>query len=418
MVGFFCSVLIANKIKMIQVALKNYTTIKSADFNIKGLTVLRANSNGGKSSIVNAINAGVTSEFPPSALRWGESVADIELRFADGAVKLTRTGSSTTYKIATASGVNESYEKLNRKLPETVTDFLNLCVLSIGDEPYCVNFHQQFAKPLSLAMSHNRFVSFLSSSDVLEEHKATSKKLSTKAYELQGSITSFSNLLTTTQASLDTKNAQYVYLTELGTALDAKYQEIVKINNAIAAVAAIEQRLQQVKELSALVQQKNDEITHLTGLVDKQASITPLQTRVSALLAVEEELKQVNATTTSLGVVTSLLQYLTDALSAKERQQLAQQRVTDILVVAGKCAEVLEKNALLTTKTDCLGRLNSILEKAKVVTDLNAKIQRLTLLGSSILQVEGFTKSRDDKKNILDNDLCPLCAKPLDSHKH
>jgi hypothetical protein len=70
------------------------------------------------------------------------------------------------------------------------------------------------------------------------------------------------------------------------------------------------------------------------------------------------------------------------------------------------------------TKKDLLDKLDSLITRASDVKDYEAKIQRLTLLGSSINQLAEFNTSLKEKSEILDNNLCPMCHAPLGGHTH
>ena len=403
---------------MIQVHLKNYTTVKDAKFDIQGLTVLRATSNSGKSNVVEAISAGCSAEFLPTHLRWGESVAEIELRFHDGVVKLTRTGSSTTYQIITASGLSRSYAKLNRKLPDEVVSFLNLCILSIGDSPYCVNFHKQFALPLSLAMSHNKFVSFLSSSDLLEEHKAVGKKLSTKAYELQGSVNSFSSLLATTQTQLDEKSQKLRYFTALGQRIDAEYQKVSKLYQFVSAVASIGSKL---LELSELRRQKGvcvKEERLVEAVLNRYTEGVCCQKSMSALSALSAELSDLSVMKVALMLASTAVDKIDAAVLAQGVMSSTQKRLTSLSDVSVQLKSLTSLEAERFTKSELLDSLSAAYDKYVAVVALKEKITRLGLLSNSVSQSADLTKSRDEKQVILDNNLCPLCAAPLGSHTH
>lgn len=403
---------------MIQVQVKNYTTIKDASFDIQGLTVLRAVSNGGKSSVVNAIDAAVTSEFPPSALRWGESVAEVTLQFNDGAVRLTRNGGSTSYAFAPLNGQVESYSKLNRKLPDNVVSFLNLCNLTIGDQPYCVNFHKQFAPPLSLAMSHNRFVSFLSSSDLLEEHKSTGKKLTTKAYELQGSINSFSSLLSTTQDQLDAKHQQLQSLTTIGKVVDEKYQEVVRINNSLEVVASLKGKLDELRVLQEQKKCTDSEVLLIDSVLEKASSLISCTQKVSLLTQIDTDRSSLIGLISSKDSVSEELRLLNVVIASYDASLSANNRLLLLSGVACQLTEIGLLEAQKKGSDDLLSKLGVVFDKLDVVSTAEARVKSLSVISESITSLAEMVRSRDDKQRILDNDLCPMCSSPLGSHTH
>lgn len=403
---------------MIKTLITNFTTLKKAEFAIDGLTVLRANSNGGKSSTVNAIFAGVTAEFPPSALRWGESQSVIDLQFADGQVQLVRTGGSSSYKIA-SSTLNQSYSKFGRKLPDEVVSFLNLCTIQVGDEALCLNFHQQFAKPLSLAMSHNKFVSLLSSSDLLEEHKGISKKLSTRAYELQGSIDSFSSLASTTQLSLDAKASVYKAVLPFRELLDAKYNEVVQLNNVLAAITALADKVSALQAARAAAEFKR-------SLLDRVLVLTTLQTERDTLAARVTNIEDVRLAALSLkgkqqfmelwykpalGKLDSLI-VLSGAVSA------LQSVGSSILRTKQLTSDVTQVSQRLTLRQGQVSLLDKVIAASNDKQDLELRARGLSNLKVSVHTLGSVVKDRDNKKLILDNNLCPLCMSPLGAHKH
>ncbi len=423
---FFCSVytvyfrfvLLTNFIVMIKTLITNFTTLRRAEFSIDGLAVLRANSNGGKTSTVNAIIAGVTAEYPPSALRWGESQSVIQLQFPDGMVRLVRTGGSSSYVIDTPT-LKQSYSKFGRRLPDEVIDFLNLCIIQVGDESLCLNFHQQFAKPLSLAMSHNRFVSLLSASDLLEEHKRVSKKLSTRAYELQGSIDSFSSLVSTTQNSLDVKASIYKELEPVCGLLDSKYKEVVQLSNALEAVAILSGKLSdlQVKKRQAefLVQL----LDRLSILIQKKVDLEALKIRLDGV-------NSVRLSVSDLGKKAAYVEvYIRPVLDKLDKLIALSGLVSDLRVkrdsvslTKESCLKVSELSKVLEIRRARLELLDKVIVSFNEKQDLSVKLQRLSNLRTSVSNLNSLMSEKAKKEIIIVNNLCPLCLSPLGYHNH
>lgn len=403
---------------MIDVLISNYTTLRNAHIPINGLVVLRANSNGGKSSAVNAIFAGVTAEFPPGALRWGESEAVIELRFQEGVVRLTRTGGSSKYTLLT-NGQQLSYSKFGRKLPDEVVSFLNLCIIQSGDSTMHLNFHQQFAQPLSLAMSHSRFVSLLSSSDLLEEHKELSKKLSKRAYELQGSIDSFSSLVSTTQASLDVKGAIFNSMLPVKAALDAKYLEVDRLLSSLSAITSLAESIRTLRNLKNTLNDKLAQADRLHILLSSKLVKDELFLKVSS---VYNALKTKVSMEQSKKVLTEAFQPLVlmaDKLSFLHLQALSLEATLASLVNASKASSTISSDLLLLEKSkvkaDFIFKVVGAKEEHQ---ELLIKARTLSNLKTSLSNLHSLTRDRDNKKIIIDRDLCPLCMSPLGSHKH
>lgn len=396
---------------MIKVSISNYTTLKSAQFDINGLTVLRAASNGGKSSTVNAIYAAVTAEYPPSALRWGESKSQIMLQFVDGVVQLTRAGGSSSYQISTAGGLNQQYSKFGRKLPGEVNQFLNLCTINVADSPYLMNFHQQFAPPLSLAMSHNRFVSLLSASDLLEDHKGVSKKLSTKAYELQGSITSFSKLLVTTQDTLLAKQGQLVYINQLAEFLDVKFRELQTLNTSVSAISSLSDKLALLK--FSIV--RHQALEALLLVLDK---VLHFKARLDSLLVISNKLSSLEVIKQRLGYSTVLTKKVTSLLESVvvlDKARVCQQSVVSV----GGMIDVVSKSELLSrSKTEMYHKLDTLVSAVSGVDSVKSRVNRLSLLSTSLTQLKSLELSYKAKSKVLDDNLCPVCNSSLDAHKH
>lgn len=396
---------------MIKVSISNYTTIKSAHFDINGLTVLRAASNGGKSSTVNAIYAAVTAEYPPSALRWGESKSQIMLQFVDGVVQLTRAGASSSYQISTAGGLNQQYSKFGRKLPEEVNQFLNLCTINVADSPYLMNFHQQFAPPLSLAMSHNRFVSLLSASDLLEDHKGVSKKLSTKAYELQGSITSFSKLLVTTQDTLLAKQGQLDYINQLSVSLDVKFKELQTLDSSVSAISSLSDKFALLK--FSIV--RHQALEALLLVLDK---VLHFKARLDSLSAISNKLLSLEVVRQSLDYSTVLTEKVTSLLGSVvvlDKARGYHQSVSKVIDMAGVVGgfELLSKS-----KSEVYHKLDTLVSIASDVDSVKSRVNRLSLLSTSFTQLKSLEASYKAKLKVLDDNLCPVCNSLLGDHKH
>lgn len=101
---------------MTKVKVKNFQSVKNAEFDIDGFTVIIGKNNIGKSALVRAIDAALTNRTGSEFIRLGEKQTEVSIDH--GKLKIQwKKGSKASYKVN-----EEPYSALNRSVPQPLID--------------------------------------------------------------------------------------------------------------------------------------------------------------------------------------------------------------------------------------------------------------------------------------------------------
>ena len=224
--------------------IRNFQSIKEAKISVKGFTLLVGESSSGKSACLRAIYAATHNRFKIGQVRYGEEAATVKVRYPESDKVLTVVRRSTGSPIMKLG--DEVFSKISRNVPQQVEEFNNFGVLSVSDNPYSLNFHSQFDKPLLLEFSQSKVMEILSTSKALDDLNFLHKILAEERSENRGAIGS-------TESILSSKNAEFSMV---------KYElenrkSSVELDNLINKVQSLEEVSSTLTEFSKLFFQHN-----------------------------------------------------------------------------------------------------------------------------------------------------------------
>ncbi len=99
-----------------KISIENFQSIKKADFEIDGFTVIVGKNNIGKSAVIRAIDAALTNQSGNEFIRYGEKKTKVKILKDDLDIEWEK-GSTATYKVN-----KEVFTKLNRAIPQPLID--------------------------------------------------------------------------------------------------------------------------------------------------------------------------------------------------------------------------------------------------------------------------------------------------------
>ena len=127
---------------MTKIQIKDFQSIKKAEFAVDGFTVIVGKNNIGKSAIIRAVDAALTNQAGNEFIRRGEKRTEVLLK-REGLDVLWKKGSTATYKVN-----GESFSKLNRSVPPPLLE-AGFKKIEIGDQKLSPIVATQF-EPLFL----------------------------------------------------------------------------------------------------------------------------------------------------------------------------------------------------------------------------------------------------------------------------
>ena len=146
-----------------QVKIENYQSIKHAEFEVKGLTVITGPNNTGKSACARAIAGAFSNTRGYSHVRKGEKFSKVSLDFDDGSSVVWEKGKSINrYEIN-----GNKLDKVGSKTPDELSD-LNVVSVDVDGKKVWPQIARQFEQIFLLDMPPSVLSSALSDVKTIE----------------------------------------------------------------------------------------------------------------------------------------------------------------------------------------------------------------------------------------------------------
>jgi GTP-binding protein EngB required for normal cell division len=381
---------------MLLLKVENYRSIKDAKVTVNGLTILKGESNAGKSSFIKAYFASVTNRFTTGCVRFGEKEANIYVKYGDCDEKLKvtrREGSSPlTMKFGTKEKGYETFEKLGTDIPEVLQKFHNFSTIKSGSDKFFLNFTTQYSPPLLMRFSTKRVVEILSYSKTLNQAQKVQKYLSDKNSELKVQFKSFDTIL----------SEQKDKIHKIGFFLDMAFKDYDKVNSLNSDLCKNKENLEKAKEL-------------LTCL-NRQIFLRKLTLKISEINEKIEEIGIYNV---------SKYKELYVSLEKKSKLELSSLSLSNILSSLNSVKSSIRTKECYLTLSNSLENSSKLKKSVSLLGDLVGKITIIQETNKNIKSVnyiiDAFNRGRELKNDIkdlnirLDSSVCPFCGNTLNN---
>jgi GTP-binding protein EngB required for normal cell division len=381
---------------MLLLKVENYRSIKDAKVTVNGLTILKGESNAGKSSFIKAYFASVTNRFTTGCVRFGEKEANIYVKYGDcdERLKVTRREGSSplTMKFGTKEKGYETFEKLGTDIPEILQKFHNFSTIKSGSDKFFLNFTTQYSPPLLMRFSTKRVVEILSYSKTLNQAQKVQKYLSDKNSELKVQFKSFDTIL----------SEQKDKIHKIGSFLDIAFKDYDKINTLNVELCKRKENLESAKEL-------------LTCL-NRQIFLRKLTLQISEINEKIEEIGIYNV---------SKHKELYVSLEKKAKLELGGLLLTNILSILISAKFSIHTKECYLTLSNSLENTDILKKSVSLLCNLVGKITTIQETNKKIKSVnyiiDAFNRGRELKNDIkdlntrLDSSVCPFCGNKLNN---
>lgn len=379
---------------MFSYIVKDFQSIKEAKIQVDGITVIRGDSNAGKTATLRAITAACTNRFYSGCVRYGQSQASVAVK-TDNDSRILQvikpSDSSAKMKLG-----DEIFTKLSRTVPSQVSEFLDLGVIdSVGTEGYSLTFHPQFQPPLLLSMSHQKVIDLLSVNSALDDLKLVKDQLSLRSRELKSNIQLVDGMLSESQVKLNNLENEVTSLApfiEQLNGLSTKLDEALSRNDRLNSLA---QSLQSLSKIRARLSLQSRLVSNLNVALSKQQTFN----QVSNLISIIDNLNQTD---------TSKLQTKVDVYSK-------------IIALQTSLSDITSRFTKLGTLLDTTSKLQVTSHHILIYSKLPKtypSVTKIDLLLSTYNQYTLSHKRLLELHDIVHNNLCPICKRPLDEETH
>ena len=382
--------------------IRNFQSIKEADINVDGLTILVGESSQGKSACLRAVNAACNNKFKQNFLRYGADTIKVAISYEENPNQLIVSKTkkeSPTYELG-----DLVFQKLNRTIPDEVNEFNNFGIIDYFETKYPLNYFSQFSKPLLLEFSQKRILEILSSSKAYDDMNVASTNLNKHKEQNNGAFKQLSSMLSDNKSQLselkkqrDSIEGNIMQMREYQSAiedLDGKIDNLNVLGDLYSQYLAAEGRLEKLAEIEKLCAEY-DEKEHLLGGIEGLSRLIDEYTaQKNRLLDLENRQKKIEICLT--------IQNKIDDLKADKVDELS-----NTLALYMSERQRLEK---LTTRFD---KLTLAMTMKSVIRDLENKQAKLNSLSELMSITKSVQEDIKKKQYMVDNRICPVCGKPL-----
>ena len=273
---------------MSQFIIKNFQADKEVKLETHGLTIIKGISSSGKSSSLKAIQAAVTNRFGSQQVRFGETHADVAIRWdKEGPILRVQRYAEGGSPIMSLN--KKTYSKLNRNLPIEVESYNNLGIVSIGSDKFYLNFISQFQPPLLINFSHKKVMEILSASKGVDDYNIVSKRMATLRLLNRGKFQSTDTLISNKKEQLSSLNKQYQYKEPLFSKIKTLYDNYTTLQSECSKLEESSQFLLQKKELEnrlRVLTRKKELLDKVEGLLSSQSALSQSENTVSETISI------------------------------------------------------------------------------------------------------------------------------------
>lgn len=382
--------------------IRNFQSIKEADINVEGLTILVGESSQGKSACLRAINAACNNKFKQNFLRYGADTIKVAISYDENPNQLIVSKTkkeSPTYELG-----DLVFQKLNRTIPDEVNEFNNYGIIDYFEQKYPLNYFSQFSKPLLLEFSQKRILEILSSSKAYDDMNVASTNLNKHKEQNNGAFKQLSSMLS------DNKNQ----LSELKKQKDSIEAGVMKMRECQSGIEKAEGEIEKLDTLASLYGEYLVSEKRLEKLNDIEKICAEYEEKVHLIGGIEE----------LCGLIDEYTSQKDRLLTLENRQNKIEiclniQREIDDLK-AGKVGELADALALYVSERERLKALTTRFDKLTLamtiksaIRDLENKQAKLNSLSELMSITKSVQEELRKKQYMVDNRICPICGKPL-----
>jgi len=423
------------------IQVENFKSVKKAKINVEGLTVLKGESNAGKSSFLKAIYQATHNRFKGNTVHWGQEAAIIKIKASDDPRVLTVTrkmaGGSPIVKL----GNLPAWSKLNREMPTEVEQFIKMGTVAVSSsEKYSLNFFGQFKAPLLVGFSPKKVMDILATSKASDDLILLRKELELHRERVKGAFESIDSLMNETKEDLhqvgrSLEKMDKVPLLMKGYARNQELKELYDNHERLLYTLEYQDYLTereaglkmavQTRELQDKLQTKFSQLVTLLDnvqtLKEEKVKISRLNVIITNKPKIDAQIKQKQGLEKLLSQIqfkstaSERITLITRVINAKEfiefranemvkyiqLGQLIQKRpnpailefIFDVIQMKQEAGTYYAEN--VQNKITMM-KLNQLLEKVQADLELDAEITRL--------------------ENMINSGICDRCGKPLNQH--
>jgi len=382
--------------------IRNFQSIKEANIEVDGFTILVGESSQGKSACLRAINAACNNKFKQNFLRYGADTIKVAVSYDENPNLLIVTKTkkeSPTYELG-----DLVFQKLNRTVPNEVNEFNNFGVIDYFEQKYPLNYFSQFAKPLLLEFSQKRILEILSSSKAYDDMNTASTNLNKHKEQNNGAFKQLSSMLSDNKSQLSELKKQQ-------NDIQGNIMQMRKYQQALTDIDKTQENITELTTLYDTYNKSNTRLTLLLKLQETQSQYNNIQTILEKAYELDKLISESDSANDSLNVLNDDLLKCNNCLSIKKDiDNLNLEPITELDRLITEHKQFKDKYKVVE---HTFTKLSAIMDFKKSKTNLETQLNKLNTLSDLM----GIAKSQQDelkkKEYMVNNRICPICGNKI-----
>lgn len=369
---------------------RNYQAAKDVNLLIEGLTVLKGQSNAGKSSVLKALYAATHNRFRRGCVSWDADSCIVQIRYTgeENILRVERSamGASPRVALGTKTKGYKTFSKMNRDLPKEIQDYNNFGYIQVTpQEKLSLNFCTQFAPPLMVKFSNKRIVDILSYSKATADAAKAKKWLDEKQVYLKGEFSAMDSAISSTKEHLGELQKE-----------DRKFKHYTQVQDHASEISYLTDDLEKFKNLLELLAERN--FLNKKRLVASKSlsqakEVFSQESAKTNLEALKQNLNLKAATQRKLAI-------LDEARKETNFSELGVNKFKELL-------DLIKTQAALKAKVENSKR---VLTQAEKACEAQARIIKLELVRHMLEQREQVAQDLKEAVHNREHMVCPICG--------
>lgn len=455
-----------------KISIRNFQSIKNADIDVEGVTIITGKTNGGKTAVIRAIDEAVFNNGDDSHVRAGTDESSVSIEDAGHRFEYRRSAKRKSEKTSYSFDGGDEIRKVGRdQLPE-VRDMLHISDVKMANGNHALlNFWHQNDRPFLMDKSPQQLYEFLSLSSA-KTYTDVLKKMKKDAKDLRTEVIGESRVIEDNRKQLAEKNA-YLRSQE---GFDSLYDEIAGLDRSDRKNAESCRKADECASLEDVIREKRRKAEGIVllpeidvaSLIAREKANSSSSARMSEADSAERSAEERRKRLESLAILPEIS--IEEIAGGEKRVSEAEKRICEADAVAERCetakkrlgaviimpdisiSEIEEKEQKtrqhILSIQECAsaaeryrkakGRLAAAEILPEIVIDGIVKAEQALAEKERLMrEVEQLEKSVKEKKERLrtaaveseraeaelkkyENELgvCPLCGRAFASHQH
>lgn len=406
--------------------IKDFQSIKNADIDISGITIITGKSNAGKTAVIRALSDAVFNSGDDSHVRAGASRCTIELDDGKNRMTFMRDASRKSEKTSYSFNGGAEIRKVGRdQLPEVKEMFGITDVRMANGTKATLNFWNQNDRPFLMDKSPQQLYEFLSLSSA-KMYTGILKKMVKDSRDMKMEIAGEAKVIDDNRLMLSQKK-KYLASQEGFDELFDSIRDLDQRQKANAsAIAAMNAVAGAERQIAGIREQLSQAVTYpdisIDGIIKKERDLQASEKAVSEAETLAKRIGEARA------AAEGIARYPDISIAGLEKREsriagaeTSLREMETLMARAGAAREAIAglhdmpeiDISAVSAKESAIAVAERMLAEADAIEEKAGKTAEML----HAAEVECIRIARETAEYEKEIGVCPLCGRPFGEHK-